>query len=108
VRLGCGLLLAAGGGWRGCCWGWGGERQGLRGLAKCAGSWELVSGVRTLRAWSVLVALAQCTLCRVPSARVPASGTGHFGPLLCVGRIPWPPQEISGEEAQARTRFFWA
>jgi hypothetical protein len=27
-----------------------------------------------------------------------------------LGRIPWPPppREISGEEAQARTRFFWA
>jgi hypothetical protein len=24
-----------------------------------------------------------------------------------VGRIPWPPREISGEEAQARTRFSW-
>jgi hypothetical protein len=25
-----------------------------------------------------------------------------------VGRIPWPPREISGEEAQARTGVFWA
>jgi hypothetical protein len=24
------------------------------------------------------------------------------------GRIPWPPREISGGGAQARTRFFWA
>jgi hypothetical protein len=34
-------------------------------------------------------------------------GFGKLG-LKFLGRIPWPPREISGEEAQARTRFFWA
>jgi hypothetical protein len=28
--------------------------------------------------------------------------------FVVLGRIPWPPREISGEEAQARTRVFWA
>jgi hypothetical protein len=44
-----------------------------------------------------------------------ASGDGPYAKdgsvvwdVTNVGRIPWPPREISGEEAQARTRFFWA
>ena len=46
------------------------------------------------------------------AAQIPAKQKSRCRPLIChmlgIGRIPWPPREISGEEAQARTRFFWA
>ena len=91
-----------------------------RALPMAGGAWRRNSQITPFRGRRDLLSFLGCSLdpptfasaikCHQKSTSNSAgSSVGSLAPpRATVGRIPWPPREISGEEAQARTRFFWA
>jgi hypothetical protein len=71
--------------------------------------------IHTQNAMGYVLCGCSCSIAPFHSWRVGVSVSAYPYPLLIansctansirVGRIPWPPREISGEEAQARSRF---